>query len=86
MAKQSGDFESVICGIPCQIKVISFTRYRSGHLGHIDNWQPDDAEECEFDVLDRKGYPAPWLEAKMNLADQARIEGEISTLSGTDNY
>lgn len=33
--------------------------------------------EVEFDVFDRKGYRAAWLERKMTDKDRERIEQEI---------
>jgi hypothetical protein len=33
--------------------------------------------EVEFDVYDRRGYRAAWLERKMTDEDRARIETEI---------
>lgn len=33
--------------------------------------------EVEFDVLDRRGRPAPWLERKLTDADRERIEYEV---------
>ena len=33
---------------------------------------------AEFNVLDRRGYAAPWLERKLTQADTLRIEEELS--------
>jgi len=30
--------------------------------------------ECEWEILDRKGYSAPWLDRKLTDADRADIE------------
>lgn len=38
--------------------------------------EPNDPEEFEFNVLDRKGYPARWLEDKMTEDDEVRILAE----------
>ena len=38
--------------------------------------------EVEFDVYDRKGYPAAWLERKMDQDDREKIEDLI--LNGGD--
>jgi hypothetical protein len=41
---------------------------------------PDDCygyTEIDFDVLDRRGRPAPWIERKMDDADTRAIEQEI---------
>jgi hypothetical protein len=34
--------------------------------------------ECEFDILDRRGRPAFWLERKASDEDRQRIEQEIT--------
>ena len=35
-------------------------------------------EEVEYSVLDRKGYPAAWLERKLTPKEHSRITEEIS--------
>lgn len=52
-------------GIPCQIRVVSYLAVR-GNPRFYDN--PLDYEgyvEMEYGILDRRGYPAPWLERKV---------------------
>ncbi len=63
-----------IQGIPCQVEMTSYSPFRSNRRGHIDNWLPDDPEEIEFTVFDRKGYYAGWLERKMTPQDVCDIE------------
>lgn len=63
-----------IAGIPCQVEMTSYTPYWNGRRGHIDNWLPDEPEQVEFEVYDRKGYPATWLANKMTDDDYHRIE------------
>jgi hypothetical protein len=41
------------------------------------DWDCYGYTHIEFDVLDRKGYKAPWLERKMTLADKQRIDEEL---------
>lgn len=61
------EFHTKVCGIPCIVKVTSYHKaepmriYGSGY-GDCD---PPEPEEFEFRLLDRKGYPAKWLEAKL---------------------
>lgn len=69
------EFHTKVCGIPCIVKVTSYHKaepmriYGSGY-GDCD---PPEPEEFEFRLLDRKGYPAKWLEAKLTPADEQRI-------------
>lgn len=72
--------ESNIQGIPCLIKVTTCTVVKPWR-GCISKCPSSDDyygyTEVEFDVLDRKGYKAPWLEKKMSFNDFKRIESEI---------
>lgn len=68
-----------ISGIPCQVEVTRFYKYRAATIwGHPDGWAPAEPEEISFQVLDRRGRAAPWLEAKLDDADRVRIERELS--------
>lgn len=63
-----------IQGIPCQVRVARYIPGDSGRrTGHPDTWTPDEGAEIEYTVLDRRGRPAPWLEAKMTDADDDEI-------------
>lgn len=66
--KLIGDFPWRIQGIPCQILIESYQPYEPMR---ITGWgfgdaDPPEEEELLFQVLDRKGYPAFWLEEKMS--------------------
>lgn len=74
--------KTTICGIPCQVEV---THYIAGTHGRT-NADPDscyEAEptEIEFDVLDSRGRPAPWLARKLTDVETARIEAELLALA-----
>ena len=64
-------FTSKVCGIPCIIRV--------------DTYFKDD-EEVEYSVLDRKGYPAAWLERKLSPKEHLRILVEISQVMAEECY
>ena len=71
-----------IDGIPCLIGVIDFISVEGS--GRYD--APSDVDyygytECDFDILDRKGYRARWLERKIDKDITADIERTIA-----DNY
>jgi hypothetical protein len=42
--------------------------------------------ECEWEVLDRNGRPAAWLERKLTDADRSRIDQEIEEAMTEDAY
>lgn len=67
-----------IQGIPCRACV---TLYRPAVVaiitGPMDQADPGAPAEIEFEVLDRRGARAAWLERKMTDADRHAIEQEI---------
>lgn len=73
------EFESHVAGIPCIIKATRLFQPPSGRPLMMCE-SPDEAfgiDEIEFEVCDRKGYPAAWLEAKLTKNDRWRIEEEV---------
>ncbi len=71
MGKQSYDFESSVSGIPCKVKVTYATPYIP------ESWNgPAEGGDFEFELLDRRGYPAKWLEKKLTPKDVERLEKE----------
>lgn len=73
------EIESRIAGIPCLICVTHFNSVRGSYSYNA----PSDMDyygytESEWEVLDRRGRPAAWIERKMTGADQSRIEQEIA--------
>lgn len=70
--------ESHVQGIPCLVRITQLQRGLSGHrLGHPKEVPPWDPIEIQFEILDRKGYQAKWLERKATNDDLYRIEDEI---------
>lgn len=64
-----------IAGIPCQVEVsYSFTQKPLGPSCDSD-LDCYGYTELEFNVLDRKGYPAPWLRRKMTEEEGSEIIG-----------
>ena len=86
MPRLTTDFDTRICGIPCSIKVLSYT--------HVPPWRgdartaPSDLDyygytEWDFIVCDRKGYIANWLQAKLTDDIEATLLKEYEeTLNG----
>lgn len=71
------DIQTRICGIPCQARV---TRYFvQPPLGPQcdSDWDCHGYTDIEFEVLDRRGRPAPWLAAKLTDKDESRIKTQI---------
>lgn len=60
------DLDWRIAGIPCRVRL---TAYERGPDGYI-----------EYDVLDSRGRPAPWLARKITDEDDAAIAAEFREL------
>lgn len=59
-----------LAGIPCQITVSNFKRVKGSYSYNA----PSDLDytgytEYDYQVLDRRGRPAPWLERKVSADD-----------------
>ena len=70
--------ETRIAGIPCLVKVIHYYHQEPDY----GTWDSDmdfyGYTECDYEIYDRKGYRAKWLESKMTSADNDRIVGEVA--------
>jgi hypothetical protein len=71
--------EARIAGIPCLIELTHYAARVPARLGGApENCHPEEPEEIEFTVCDRRGRPAPWLERKMDNDDRREIERLIA--------
>ena len=80
------EFESSVCGIPCRVRVTAWEPYCPPVL----RADPDDSAEEEgghgiWEILDRNGRPAPWLERKITEQELAQLEHEIYNHMENDN-
>lgn len=72
-------FDTTIAGIPCQCRVTHHrppVPMRVSGTGMADADAPISAE-FEYQILDRKGYRAKWLEAKINPLVHSRLFEEF---------
>lgn len=70
--------ESHISGIPCKLDCEVHGRYQPAKIDAEPEYCYEAQwPEVEFEVLDRRGRPAPWLAKKLTDADIHRIENEI---------
>ena len=71
-------FDSTIAGIPCQIAVTHWDKYHPAKTyGPPENCHPEEGGTGDWEVLDRRGRPAPWLERKLTDNDRERIDREV---------
>jgi hypothetical protein len=67
-----------VAGIPCLIGVTYWEPFRPGRVsGPPELCYPDEGGESEWDVLDRRGRPAAWLERKLTDAERERIDQAV---------
>ena len=73
------DIESHVKGIPCIIRVTHFVKVKGSHSYNApSDWDYYGYTEMEYEILDRKGYKAPWLESKIDKATHTRIQEVIA--------
>ena len=69
-----------IAGVPCLIGVTGYL-YQPPCKGHpstcASDWDYYGYEEIEWEILDRRGRPAPWLERKLTKTDREEITREL---------
>lgn len=70
--------ECRIQGIPCLIDVGHYEKVRgSFRWDEVSDLDYRGYIDCEYTVYDRKGYRAPWLEAKITEDDDDAIIAAI---------
>lgn len=81
------EIESRVAGIPCLIGVSHFDCVRGSYsYNAASDWDYYGYSESEWDVLDRRGRPAAWLERKLTDDDRQRIEQEIAEAMTEEAY
>lgn len=81
-------FDTRIAGIPCRCSVeyysphIPMRVYGTG-MGDAD---PPEEEEFNFQILDRSGRRAEWLETKLTDDDRERLVEEYLTEVKAEDY
>jgi len=71
-------FNTRAAGIPCQVGVTSWDKFVPARIcGPVELCYPAEGGDGTWELLDLRGRPAHWLEAKLTPADQDRIEREV---------
>jgi len=69
------EFETRVCGIPCIVRVLSWEPFVPASVsGPPEHCYPAEGGCGEWEILDARGRPAPWLEKKMLDADVQEVE------------
>jgi hypothetical protein len=74
------EIETTVAGIPCIIGVIEYSS-TSGSYSHnaASDWDYYGHTDCDWEVCDRRGRPAPWLARKVNDKITSEIKQEIAS-------
>jgi hypothetical protein len=69
------EIEARVAGIPCLIGVTSWWPYVPARTyGPPEDCYPEEGGYGDWEVLDRRGRPAPWLSKKLCSRDEQAIE------------
>lgn len=68
-----------LSGIPCIIGVTYYNKTKGSYSYDApSDWDYYGYTECDWEVLDRKGYKAPWLERKLTDNIRSDIDEKIA--------
>ena len=81
-------FETQVNGVPCKCRVTCATpevpmRIYGPGMGDCD---PPEPSVFEYEILDRRGRHAPWLEKYINQTVDQRMEEEFAVMKMADYY
>lgn len=72
------EFSTTVCGIPCVVRVTYWDPYDPGYTsGPPERCYPAEGGDGEWEILDRNGRPAPWLENKMTERDKQILARKV---------
>lgn len=71
------EFDHRVAGIPCVIRILHAEPFRAGFFsGPPEHCYPDEGGLIVWEVCDRRGRSAPWLERKVTKEEARNIEKE----------
>lgn len=72
------EIETKVCGIPCIVGVIGYEDYKPAHIsGRPEECYTAEGGYGEYNILDRRGYRAKWLERKITSCVDDEIQESI---------
>lgn len=77
MPKEQADFTTTVRGIPCGVVVDRCLVVKGQGMRAASDFDCTGFAEIEWRLLDKKGYPARWLQKKMTDSDKEKLEIEI---------
>lgn len=80
------EIECTVAGIPCLVGVIDYSSVKGSYsYSAPSDWDYHGYTDCDWELLDRKGYRADWLAKKMTAKDEDAINEAISNHMENDN-
>lgn len=80
-------FDTHVAGIPCQCEITYFEPVIPAYIeGAPENCTPEEGGAFEFNLLDRRGYKATWLEKKLSKSDESRLYEEFKLESRAEDF
>lgn len=73
-------FLTTCCGIQCIVRVLSWESHTAGYIsGAPESCYPPEGGYGDWEILDKKGKKAIWLEKKLekNKKEFSRLENEV---------
>ena len=72
------EFDATVMGIPAIIRVTYWERYVPAQIsGPPEHCYPAEGGCGDWEVLDRRGRPAPWLERKLTEEERERLDQAV---------
>jgi hypothetical protein len=81
-------FDHRVAGMPCKVEILSIDGdyVPAKTNADPDSCYPAEYPEIEWQLLDRRGRPAPWLEAKLTSTEREEIEHQCFVLTKKESY
>ena len=82
------EFPTRIHGIPCKCRVLDYQAYIPMRIYGVEREDaaPPEDSYFEYEILDRKGYQAPWLAKHITNTDDERLFKEFLDIERTRIY
>ena len=74
------EFTTTVAGIPCICKVTDYQKEKQWSQDKYGEASPPEHAIFEFEILDRKGYPAGWLEKKLTSTARDQLYSQYLAL------
>lgn len=76
-------FDTRVNGIPCQCRVVDYSS-EVPSVFRFGMWHPPEPQVFDYEILDRRGRKAPWLERYLDDDVSMRLLSEF--IEGKQDY